>query len=320
MARKTLSAPEPITESLGATLPEVVREEADHNKSLALQIADAEARFHDGEEYNEERLTMVANGVASRVALEFAVGGAALIRIKARMGHGGGFTAFVQTRCNFSMDTAQKMMLVAHALLLPNNQPRPLLTTVAAQGRGSIGKALALASLSREELDKLDAGEMVNGMTIGSIEVMSLKDMREEIAARDIENGKLRADKLKLVEELEAADKDNRRMRRGGVEFEEHTYVDLLKDITTDANVGFASVVAGLARLKDCGEKLAQASVPAHLEDVAKRAHVMTLNTSTLQLAESVARVIWEQEALFGKFLNDAPHRLSTLEGHGASE
>ena len=314
MARKTLSAPEPITENLGATLPEVIREEADHNKSMALQIADAEARFHDGEEYNEERLTMVANGVASRVALEFAVGGAALTRIKARFGHGNGFTTFVQTRCNFSMDTAQKMMLVAHALLLPNNQPRPLLTTVAAQGRGSIGKALALASLSREELDKLDAGEMVNGMTIGSIEVMSLKDMREEIAARDIDNEKLRVDKAKLVEDLEAADKQIGRLKRGGKEVDESNYreaLDVSRTVLDDVLGGSERLMASIGVALT---ELDQTDVPASADGIEKRNIVMNAVNRLDQLAETLARLQQGAHNTFATYIDDARALLITTE------
>lgn len=314
MANKKLAAPAALTESLGATLPAVIQDERSLKQTVSAEIAAAEAQFGDGLEFDENRLTMVANGTVIRVALEYSIGGAALIRIKAHKGHGE-FLPWLQANCDFSADTAQKMMTVARALLLPNGQPRPLLTAVSRARGGGVGKALELANLSREELNALDSGEEVRGLTIDSIDLMSTRELREELSGRNKLIDQKDATIAERVSELEAADKEIRRLKRGGKEVEQSNFAEILDDCTTAFDEQFKVAEKMICNIADTMAVLDETVVPAHMQDISKRSLVMGSHARIVQLGEIVARLIDRHEITFSRFHSDSKFLLPDADG-----
>lgn len=313
MANRKLTPAKIVGDSLGPMLPESRAELAEGMALVRMSESEADAQFGDGEAYALERCLQIVDintTILERATLQI---GRYFCWMKEREPHGS-FEQAIETRTKYSVRSAQVFMGLSRALLTPAGTPIPLVQYLMDSGGAlSKSKLIELSHLHPDELAKLGAGEEVKGLTREKIKVMTAREMAQELAAKDIENESVRERNEKLVAENESLDKEIKRMRRGGIEFEEHSYLETIKEARALAEKALIGFVDSLAVLQDAQKKLGDIEVPKHLDDVAKRAPVMTLNAGTLQIAESLARVLWEQEALFAKYINDAPRTLAAI-------
>lgn len=313
MAKAKLQAPEPLTEKLGATLPSVIAEEAQFNANRTEIIAKVDAAFSFEEPWDKDAWLNATQSKVADAALSDTVAGAYLLRAKAYLGHGE-FLEFVVDRCKLHPRRAQRWMKMAGRLIGPDGKQRPVLVAISGT-RGQMAKAMELLSLSDDELDALDAGEEVGGVTLENIAAMTPSDLREELGARDIEITKVREQNQKLIEETEAADKEIRRLKRGGKEVEQSNFAEILDDCTTAFDEQFKVAEKMIVNLADTMNLLDETIVPAHMEDIAKRTLVMGSHARMVQLGEIVARLIDRHEITFSRFHSDSKHRLPDAEG-----
>ena len=305
--RKTAAAPQTV-EPLGP-MDEGDRAIDGVRTALAAKhVQTIEEIYGDGEDYNAERSVAKVQAHLGSSASHFLQAGRELIRLKEHEDHGQ-FQFIVEHRLGLAPRAAQKMMQAAAKFLTSDGTVRPLL----ADSANSSGKVIELLTLDDEDLDAIEQGERVSGITKDDVLNMSVTELRKALRAGREERT---ADQTLIDQKDEKINKLQRALtkaQRGGVEFEEHAYLETIKETRALAEQAFAGFVSSLAVLQDAQTQLAAIEVPKHLDDVAKRAPVMTLNSSTLQIAESLARVLWEQEALFAKYINDAPRELAAI-------
>lgn len=301
MARTKTTAPAPLTENLGATLPAVINQEAEHNRRRDEIIAKVEAAFDFGDEYSRVAMLGALDATVNDSVILQCKLGVICIRIKAHEGHGE-FMRILQER-NLHPRHVQRCMAMAGRLIGPDGKARPILLAIAGT-RGELSKAHELQSLSDNELDALDAGDTIYGINIESVAAMSAREFREQLAAKDAVLDAKTEELAARAEELEAADREIRRLKRGGKEVEAEIYVDALAEANDDVHAGMVDVTNGLARLKKATATFAQTETPSHVSDTAVCANAVALYQNTLTLARTIAAVLREQEASLAKYID----------------
>lgn len=312
MANKKLAAPPALVEPLEHMSDADRADEATATTALSTHVTAIEQLYGDGYEYLAERSIAKVQAHLGSSAEHFLQAGRELIRLREHEDRGQ-FLFIVEHRLGLAPRAAQKMMQAAAKFLTSDGTVRPLL----ADSANSSGKVIELLTLDDEDLDAIEQGERVSGITKDDVVNMSVTELRKALRAGREERS---ADQTLIDQKDEKINKLQRALtkaQRGGVEFEEHAYLDTINEAQALAQEGLKGIVAGLAVLADAQNALAAIEVPRHLDDVAKRAPVMTLHSATLQIAESLARVMWEQEQLFARHIADAPRTLAAFDGLG---
>lgn len=300
MARTKTTAPAPLTENLGATLPAVINQEAEHNRRRDEIIAKVESAFDFGDEYSRVAMLGALDATVNDSVILQCKLGVICIRIKAHEGHGE-FMRILQER-NLHPRHVQRCMAMAGRLIGPDGKARPILLAIAGT-RGELSKAHELQSLSDNELDALDAGDTIYGINIESVAAMSAREFREQLAAKDAVLDAKTEELAARAEELEAADREIRRLKRGGKDVEESNYVDAIAEANADADAGSIDVANGLAKLASATALMSSTEVPAHADATLKHTRALKLYQDTLNLARAIAGVLRDQEAAFAKYI-----------------
>lgn len=300
MARAKLQAPDALVPSLGNTLPAVIEQEAEHNRQRAEMIQRVDSAFGFDDEYNRDRELAALAIDLEESAIKYALAGARFLRIKAHESHGE-FMHIVEVTFSQSVYTVRRMMKAARVLLTADGKPRPMLRAISGS-RGSLTKVLELTHLTEEQLDALDAGDDIGGVTLETAPLMTPSDMA---AALKVAKEQADADQTLIDQKDEKINKLQRALtkaQRGGVEFEEHAYAETLADVQTRAASYVASARQALAALAALSDTLTAVEVPASVENVIKRDVAMGLCADTFRLGERIAEIILEQQSTFAEF------------------
>jgi hypothetical protein len=140
---------------------------------------------------------------SQRIGMEMIAIGASLKMLKLQCGHGEFMTRV--ERAGFAMRSAQKMMLVAEKF---SNTP----TSAHLVDLGK-SKVLELAiELDQNEVDQLMSGEEVRGITADDVRLMTVRELREALQAKDKEiadakanyeaRGKVLENKQKQIDDM----------------------------------------------------------------------------------------------------------------------
>lgn len=308
MANKKTKPAQDTTDSLGALDPAERANEADKRSLVAHHVTAIETLYGDGEDYNVERSVAKVQSHLGSSAEHFLHAGRELIRLKEHEERGQ-FLFILEHRLGIAPRAAQKMMQAAAKFLTSDGKVRPLLADLNA---GS-GKVIELLTLDDDDLEAIEAGERVAGVTVDDIANMSVTELRKALRAAREEQAA--SDELvgKKEERISKLERDLGKARRGGVEFSDHAYNETLGEARALAEAAVQDAEKAFAVLTDAVEALRKVEVPAHLQDIAKRGAALTVHASTLQLAELLARCVQQQEDCFVNFLADAKAQLPTL-------
>ena len=164
-------------------------------------------------------------------------------------------------------------------------------------------KLIELSYLHPDDLARLGAGEEVKGVTREQIKVMTAREVAEAFAAKDAAMDAKTEELAKRADELEAADREIRRLKRGGKDVEESNYVDAIAEANADADAGSIDVANGLAKLASATALMSSTEVPAHADATLKHTRALKLYQDTLNLARAIAGVLRDQEAAFAKYI-----------------
>ena len=175
---------------------------------LQVHLADVDLKFGAGKDYNRERIEGEICTYAEQYKKSILETGKRLILLKEHEGHGG----FLESLKRLDIDprTAQNMMSVARKFIDESGNAKALAYLPPT-------KLYMLASLEDEELDALEEGEGVAGLTIEDAEKLSsralkkkLQEVRaekkrlEELHQQEIEiKDQLLEDKNKKIDELD---------------------------------------------------------------------------------------------------------------------
>lgn len=288
--RKTKAA-EPTGEPLGAMTPEAVADEASGKTLVALHSAEIESLYGDGEEYSLERSIAKAQAHMAASAEHFLLAGRELVRIKEHEGHGR-FLTVLETRLGIEARAAQRMMQAAVKFLTSGGKVRPLLDGLSV-GRS---KVIELLILDDEDVEALERGERVAGLERDDIANMSVSELRAALRAAREESA---ADQDLIRQKSDKIDRLQRevaKMRRGGVEFDTHAYQEALDEGLALFSSGTEAIRRGSAVARDAVEKMMDVEAPAHLDDTAKRAAIMSAYAQVTAAIEVLGRLANEFE------------------------
>lgn len=308
MANKKTKAAAPSGDDLGHMSDADRTEEATKTAVATRHMEQIEKLYGDGEEYSAERSVAKVQTHLRASAEGFLMAGRELIRLKEHEERGM-FLHIIEHRLGLAPRAAQKMMQAAAKFLTSDGAVRPLLADV----HSGTGKAIELLTLDDEDIEALEAGERVAGVTVDDIANMSVTELRKALRAAREEQAA--SDELvgKKEERISKLERDLGKAKRGGVEFSDHAYTETLGEARALAEAAVQDAEKAFAVLTDAVEALRKVEVPAHLQDIAKRGAALTVHASTLQLAELLARCVQQQEDCFVNFLADAKAQLSTL-------
>lgn len=311
--RKT--APAPVTgENLGPMSAETHTELASLSHEAQNEIALIDAMCGDGEEY--ARANEVAKGkVGAQLYQQGGLMlGKSLLRIKAHEERGQ-FHHIVEVNFGMEVRTAQRLMQMTRGMLNADGSFK--LSDVGGKPLASLStsKLLELSTLSDDDFAELEAGGSVGDVTKDRLPLMTTRELREALAARDAMIDQKDAKKDEYLVELEAADKEIRRLKRGGKDVEESNFAEILDDCTTAFDEQFKVAEKMIGNLADTMAVLDETVVPAHMHDIAKRSLVMGSHARILQLGEIVARLIDRHEITFSRFHADSKFLLPDADG-----
>jgi hypothetical protein len=131
-------------------------------------IQTAETLYSDGMPYELERIENEIRFYKEQAGSAFLEMGKRLIRIKAHEGHGG----FMKTLDNLEMAPRSAQQAMAAARRFSNTKTFSQL--------GS-SKMIALSVLDDDEIEKLERGEPVRGVTVDRLHQMTVRELRETV-------------------------------------------------------------------------------------------------------------------------------------------
>ena len=303
MANRKTPPAQIVGESLGPMSDQDRAELAAGMRAVALTVTEADKQFGDGQEYSLDRcleMVDVNTTILERATLQI---GRYFNWMKEREPHGA-FTNAIETRTKYSVRSAQVFMGLSRALCAPDGEPIPLIQYLSSNGgTTSKSKLIELSYLHPDDLARLGAGEEVKGVTREQIKVMTAREVAEAFAAKDAAMDAKTEELAKRADELEAADREIRRLKRGGKDVEESNYVDAIAEANADADAGSIDVANGLAKLASATALMSSTEVPAHADATLKHTRALKLYQDTLNLARAIAGVLRDQEAAFAKYI-----------------
>lgn len=305
MANKKTAAPAPQTEELSQMSPEAREQEAAQTVQAAKHLAKIEEVYGDGDAYNAERSVAKVQAHLGSSAEHFLRAGRELIRLKEHE-QPGEFLKILDLRLGIAPRAAQKMMQAAAKFLTSDGKVRPLL----ADANAGSTKVIELLTLDDEDIESLEAGERVAGITNDDIANMSVTELRKALKAAR-EDKQADAELIQAIEESKTElRRDLQRAKRGGVQFAEEAFTDTLKEIEEAANEATSAAASALRKIPDLTEALRQLEVPAHVKDLAKRSLALMLHAATIQIGEQLAQLLLLQEDCFADYIDDAKAEL----------
>lgn len=303
MPRKKTEAAEAMTESLGPTLPAVVQQEGEYFAAKQGAIERIESMFQFPDAYDRDETVAALRNSVTQAALLYAHSGALLLRIKAHESHGD-FTRIATETVGKGEATVRRMMLAARAMIDPETgKPRPILLAISGT-KGEVKKLHELMSLPLDQLDSLDAGESIGDLSIETAPVMSPTELRDALAAAE----KVADDKAEKIAALQAeidqSDREIRKLKRGGKETVEASYVEVLAETSAFGDAQFQAMRKCVAKLDEAMAQLAAIEAPASLGDDAIADAAKALHAQTVQIGSTIAALIQKQQAEFANYLD----------------